>query len=90
VPETLKQQLAGCGRLVVPVGRHIHQTSVVLLGEATHGTTEFYDARAAITEMLVQSTASTSSRSRPIGRTQGRKSASGPTLPNLCSSAPSA
>src|SRR5262249_53587038 len=26
---------------------------VVLLGEATHGTTEFYDARAAITEMLV-------------------------------------
>jgi erythromycin esterase-like protein/protein-L-isoaspartate O-methyltransferase len=26
---------------------------VVLLGEATHGTAEFYDARAAITEMLV-------------------------------------
>jgi protein-L-isoaspartate(D-aspartate) O-methyltransferase len=27
---------------------------VVLLGEATHGTAEFYDARAAITEMLVR------------------------------------
>jgi protein-L-isoaspartate(D-aspartate) O-methyltransferase len=27
---------------------------VVLLGEATHGTSEFYDARAAITAMLVQ------------------------------------
>ena len=148
VPETLKQQLAAGGRLVVPVGRDIHQTlllvrridkdtfeqedygavtfvpligtegwvepeqakatrinaetsgfadgllvpsqrarvvrskissliaeaaepfgdlaelatrlaerfahnRVVLLGEATHGTTEFYEARAAITEMLV-------------------------------------
>jgi protein-L-isoaspartate(D-aspartate) O-methyltransferase len=29
------------------------QSRVVLLGEATHGTAEFYDARAAITEMLV-------------------------------------
>jgi protein-L-isoaspartate(D-aspartate) O-methyltransferase len=29
------------------------QKRVVLLGEATHGTAEFYDARAAITEMLV-------------------------------------
>ena len=27
---------------------------MVLLGEATHGTAEFYDARAAITAMLVE------------------------------------
>jgi protein-L-isoaspartate(D-aspartate) O-methyltransferase len=29
------------------------ESRVVLLGEATHGTAEFYDARAAVTEMLV-------------------------------------
>jgi protein-L-isoaspartate(D-aspartate) O-methyltransferase len=40
------QELAGLAE------RFAHKR-VVLLGEATHGTAEFYDARAAITEMLV-------------------------------------
>jgi protein-L-isoaspartate(D-aspartate) O-methyltransferase len=40
------------GELARQAERFAHKR-VVLLGEATHGTAEFYDARAAITEMLV-------------------------------------
>jgi protein-L-isoaspartate(D-aspartate) O-methyltransferase len=40
------------GELAALTERFAHKR-VVLLGEATHGTAEFYDARAAITEMLV-------------------------------------
>jgi protein-L-isoaspartate(D-aspartate) O-methyltransferase len=39
--------------LTVLAERFSHKR-VVLLGEATHGTSEFYDARAAVTAMLVQ------------------------------------
>jgi Protein-L-isoaspartate(D-aspartate) O-methyltransferase (PCMT) len=118
VPETLKQQLAAGGRLVVPVGRDIHQTLLLvrridkdtfeqedygavtfvpLIG--TEGWVEPEQAKATrinaetsgfADALLVPSQRATSSRSRPIGRTQGRTSASAPTLPNLCSSAPSA
>src|SRR5262249_55423971 len=72
VPETLKHQLAGDGRLVVPVGRHIHQTSVVLLSEVP---LSFTTLARRLPRCWSQSTASTSSRSRPIGRTKGKKTA---------------
>jgi len=42
---------------------------VVLLGEASHGTAEFYRARAAITRHLIENRASRSSPSRRIGPT---------------------
>ena len=42
---------------------------VVLLGEASHGTSEFYRARAAISRRLIERHGSTSSRSRRTGPT---------------------
>ena len=47
----------------------IGDAGVVLLGEATHGTTEFYRMRARITRELIARAASTSSPSRPTGPT---------------------
>jgi erythromycin esterase-like protein len=42
---------------------------VVLLGEASHGTHEFYRERAEITKRLIERRASRRSPSRPTGRT---------------------
>ena len=44
---------------------------VVLIGEATHGTSEFYRMRARITRELIARQASPSSLSRPTGLTRG-------------------
>lgn len=46
--------LQGAGDDFDPLIRRIGDAPLVLLGEATHGTHEFYEARARITQRLVQ------------------------------------
>ena len=53
-----------------PVLAHLGAAPLVLLGEATHGSEEFYRRRAELTLRRLASTASTPSPSRPTGRTR--------------------
>ena len=46
--------LAGTRGISAPVFDRFGSAKVVLLGEATHGTSEFYRARAAITRRLIE------------------------------------
>lgn len=51
---------------------------VVMLGEGSHGTHEFYAACATITRQFMERTASRSSRRRPNGRTRPATIATSP------------
>ncbi len=54
---------------LAPLLDRIGNARVVLLGEASHGTSEFYSMRERISRELIGARASTSSPSRPTGRT---------------------
>jgi erythromycin esterase len=64
----LSQPLRGPSDLD-PLLTRVGNARVVLLGEASHGTHEYYTWRTAITHRLVEEKASRSSRSRATGRT---------------------
>ena len=53
-----------------PVLAHLGAAPLALLGEAKHGSEEFYRRRAELTLRRLASTASTPSPSRPTGRTR--------------------
>jgi hypothetical protein len=52
-----------------PLLDYLGEGRLVLLGEASHGTQEFYRRRATLAKRLILERALRPSRSRPIGRT---------------------
>ena len=70
VPMSPSRSRRSTGRTSIRLLERIGDARVVLLGEATHGTSEFYRMRARITqELIARARTSASSPSRPIGPT---------------------
>ncbi len=80
------QPLTGTAHDYEPLLQLIGPARFALLGEASHGTREFYRERAAITRRLIIEKASLRSRWKPTGPTPGASTATCvacPTMPTL-------